>query len=279
MNDEFSITPGPVATVVRPAGRAQLARIGLLGIGVAALIAAAMLIFGAGAAPTGTLAAGTEGSSSGTTGIPETFNGFRGGPGGPGGPGFGHGPGRGITITAISGSDLSLETVDGWTRTITVDDGTTYSESGDDISLDDLAVGDEIAFRQTLEDDGSWTIDAIAVILPHVGGEVTAVDGSTITVSQRDDTTATINVDGSTEYIVNGDVATLADVEVGMFLVAEGTENADGSLNATDVRAAERGIFRGPGGKGFGFGHGPGRDPNVADPDATGAPSTTDSAS
>jgi hypothetical protein len=107
---------------------------------------------------------------------------------------------------------------------------------------------------------------------------VTAVDGSTITVTRRDDTTTTINVDGSTEYIVNGDVATLADVEVGMFLVAEGTENADGSINATDVRAAERGLFRGPG-KGFGFGHGPGRDPNDVDPDATDAPATTDSAS
>src|SRR5687768_17412135 len=131
MNDEFSIMPGPVATVARPAGRAQLARIGLLGIAAAALIAAAMLVFGAGASPTGTLAAGTEGSSRGTVGTTEILNGFR---GGPGGFGFGHGPGRGITITAISGSDLSLETADGWTRTITVDDGTTYSESGDEIT-------------------------------------------------------------------------------------------------------------------------------------------------
>jgi hypothetical protein len=274
MNDEFTITPGPVATAAPPpAGRAQLARIGLLGIGAAALIAAAMLIFGAGASPGGTLAAGTDASSSATR---EGLTEFR---GGPGGPGFGHGPGRGITVTAISGSDLSLETVDGWTRTITVDDGTTYSESGDEIALGDLAVGDEIAFRQTLEDDGSWTIDAIAVILPHVGGSVTAIDGSTIRVTQRDDTTATINVDAGTEYIVNGDVATLADIEVGMFLVAEGTENADGSLDAADVRAAERGVFRGPGGKGFGFGHGPGRDSNGVDPDATETPGTTDSAS
>ena len=274
MNDEFTITPAPVAAAAAPpAGRAQLARIGLLGIGAAALIAAAMLIFGAGASPGGTLAAGTDGTSSATG---DVLTGLR---GGPGGPGFGHGPGRGVTVTAISGSDLSLETADGWTRTITVDDGTTYSKSGDEITLADLAVGDEIAFRQTLEDDGSWTIDAIAVILPHLGGEVTAVDGSTITVTRRDDTTATINVDGATEYIVNGDVATLEDIEVGMFLVAEGTENADGSLDAADVRAAERGAFRGPGGKGFGFGHGPGRGPNGFDPGATDAPGTTDSAS
>ena len=273
MNDDYTLTPAPVATAAPRDRRAQLARIGLLGIASAALIAAAMLVFGAGATPTGTLAAGTDGSSTGTT---ETLNGFR---GGPGERGFGNGPGRGITITAISGSDIALQTVDGWTRTIAVDDGTTYSKSGDDITLGDLAVGDEIGFRQALEDDGSWTIDAIAVILPHAGGEVTAVDGSTIAVTRRDGTTATINVDGSTEYIVNGDVAALADVEVGMFLVAEGTENADGSINATDVRAAAHGTFRGPGGKGFGSGHGPGHDPHDVDPDATEAPVTTDSAS
>ncbi len=190
----------------------------------------------------------------------------------------------GITVTAISSSNISLETVDGWSRTITVDADTTYSRSGDEIALGDLAVGDEIAFRQTLEDDGSWTIDAIAVIPPHVGGEVTAVDGSTITVEQRDGTSATITVTDATEYQVNGDDATLADVEVGMKLVAEGTENADGSLTASEVRAADPDGFRGPGGHGGrGPGFGPGFDffggDNDADPDATEAPSASDSAS
>lgn len=260
---------GPAAIAASPARTAVMARIGLLGIGAAALIAAAILAFGAGTTPTGTLAAGT------TNGANDTVTpGLGGGPGGPGGRGGpGHGP-RGITITAIAGSDISLETADGWTRTITVDADTAYSKSGDAIALGDLAVGDEIAFRQTLEDDGSWTIDAVAVILPHVGGEVTAVSGSTITVEQRDGTTATITVNGNTEYQVNGDNAALADVEVGMFLVAAGTENADGSLTATDVRAGERGM----GGRG-GFHGGPG--PNGIwgeKPDGMEAPSATDSA-
>src|SRR4029450_8055737 len=107
----------------------------------------------------------------------------------------------------------------------------------------DLAVGDRIAFRQTLEDDGSWTIDAIAVILPHLGGAGTAVDGSTITVEGRDGETATITVNGDTEYQVNGDDATLADVEVGMVLIAEGTDNGDGLITATEVKAADRDAF------------------------------------
>jgi hypothetical protein len=277
MNDDYGIPLTPVAAAVERSVPGPLVRVGLLGIAAAALVAVAILAFGATASPAGTLAAGTDAGTGSTT----ILNGF----GGPGGPGFGGrgGPGHGfggVIITAISGSNLSLETADGWTRTITVDDGTTYSESGDEITLGDLAVGDEIAFRQTLEDDGSWTIDAIAVILPHVGGEVTAVDGSQITVEQRDGTTATITVNGDTGYQVDGDDATLADVEVGMVLVAEGTENADGSLTATEVRAADPDAFRGrgPGGRGFHFGFGPNGDDDSA-PDATDAPSASGSAS
>lgn len=271
--DEFTTPPAPVqAVAASPAAAgasartAILARIGLLGIGAAALIAVAALAFGSSASPTGTLAAGTGADAAGGV---ATLHGFR-GPGGRGG--FGHGMG-GITITAIAGSNLSLETADGWTRTITVDADTTYAKGGDAIELGDLAIGDRIAFRQTLEDDGTWSIDAIAVILPHVGGKVTAVSGSTITVEQRDGTRATITVTAETEYRVNGDNAEFADVEVGMLLVARGTENADGSLTATDVRAGERGM----GGRG-GFHGGPGPNGFWGESGAE-APSATDTAS
>jgi hypothetical protein len=271
--DEFTTPPSPLqaATLVRP-GTAAWARVGLLGIAAAAILAAAIVAFGAAAQPNGTLAAGT---SSGVNDSPLVIdlNGL-GRPGDRGG--FGHGMGA-VEITAISGSSISLKTVDGWTRTITVDADTTYSKSGDTIALGDLAVGDDIAFKQTLEDDGSWTIDAIAVIPPRVGGEVTAVSGSTITVEGRDGTSATIKVTADTDYQVDGDDAALADVKVGMFLVAEGTENADGSLTATDVRAADPDSFPGRGGHGFKFGPGPGG-PWGDKPDATTAPSATGSA-
>ena len=283
MPDEFTVPPTPAAPhpgIPMPAGEgavpaasgrrtATLARVGLLGIGAAALIAVAALAIGSTFAPSRTLA-GSD-TKEPATGSVEL---------GPfGGPGFGGRGGHafmlgGITITAISGNDISLETEDGWTRTITVDAGTEYSKSGDEIGLADLAVGDRVAFRQTLGDDGSWTIDAIAVILPHVGGEVTAVDGSTITIERRDGETTTINVTGDTEYKVDGDDATLADVEVGMVLIAEGTENDDGSLTATEIKAADPDSFGppfggGPGRHGFGFGLGPGFDWKGDNPEAS----------
>ena len=76
-----------------------------------------------------------------------------------GGPGFGFGFGRtavgigigfgGVTITAIDGSNLSLKTDDGWTRTIAVTSDTKITRADKTIAVGDLKVGDEITFRQT----------------------------------------------------------------------------------------------------------------------------------
>ena len=267
--DDFISPPEPVQSVAaRRAAPMPWARIGLLGVAVAALLAAAILAFGSTAAPSGILAAGTA-TDNGST-IVEDLNGA----GGPGLRGFGHG---GITITAIAGNEISLTTGDGWARTITVDSGTTYAKGGATIALGDLKVGDQVGFRQTKESDGTYTIDKLAVILPHLGGLVTAIDGSTITVSQRDGTTATIKVTGDTTYMVAGATATLADVKVGMVLLAQGTENSDGSLTAAAVRAGTLGD-RGPGKGGFG----PGRDHDGGDdglgPDSPAAPNATSTA-
>src|SRR5829696_6979854 len=80
--DEFISPPAPVraglsAEALRQpqSAPARWARVGLLGIGVAAIIAAAMLAFGFGASPAGTLAAGTTGDGSAAV---QSLNGFGG---------------------------------------------------------------------------------------------------------------------------------------------------------------------------------------------------------
>ena len=105
----------------------------------------------------------------------------------------------GVTITAINGSSLSLKTDDGWTRTIAVTSDTTITRAGTTIAVGDLKVGDEIAFRQDRQDDGTYTITEIHVVLPTVAGQVTKIDGSTITVQRMDGTTQVIHVDGSND--------------------------------------------------------------------------------
>ncbi|MEO8438025.1 MAG: DUF5666 domain-containing protein, partial [Chloroflexota bacterium] len=86
-----------------------------------------------------------------------------------------------------------------------------------------------------------------AVVLPTIGGQVTAVNGDTITVTQRDGTSATIHVDANTTYKVNGADGKLTDVKVGSFVAAEGILRSDGSLDAAAVRngLGGRGGFKG----------------------------------
>jgi hypothetical protein len=178
----------------------------------------------------------------GLGGLPDGFAGFA-------GPHAGFGAGN-ITITAINGSSISLETVDGWTRTITVTDETQLSKDGEEITLAELQVGDKVRFRQTVDDNGTWTVTAIAVVSPSVFGQVTAVNADSIALSQRDGSSVTVHVDGSTKFSVGGETGkALSDIEVGMIAAASGEENSDGSLDAKGVRAGSiwDGIGRGRG--------------------------------
>jgi Domain of unknown function (DUF5666) len=178
-----------------------------------------------------------------------------------------------ITITSIDGSSLSLATEDGWTRTIDVTDTTTITKGGATITLGDLAVGDEIQFRQERATDGTYTVTAIVVVLPHVVGEISAIDGSTITVTQPGGTTATIHVDSDTPYKIAGAAGSLSDLKVGAVIVAQGTQRSDGSLDADVVGSGPMGGFKDGGGHhGFpdGLG-GPDKDPAASPAPSSGA--------
>jgi hypothetical protein len=148
-----------------------------------------------------------------------------------------------VEVTAINGADVSLQTEDGWTRTITVAEGTKLTKAGDAITLADIAVGDAVRFAETRNGDGTYTVTAVAVILPLVAGEVTVRTDATITVRQRDGSTVTVNVNGDTDYVArNYGTATLEDIEVGQFILAQGARNEDGSLDATDVLTGHGGF-------------------------------------
>lgn len=252
MVDQTTPTPEVAAR------RSSVARIGILGALAAGIVGAAILIFGTTATPAGTLAAANGATS---TAVDLQGRGSRDGDmGGFGGHGF-----RGITIAAMTGSNVSLKTVDGWTRTITIASDTALTKGTATITLSDLKVGDEVRFAQTRQTDGSFSITKLTVVLPHAGGTVTAVSGSSITVTRRDGTAATIKVTSSTTYEV-GDTTgkALTDVKVGMFVGAVGTLNSDGSLTASAVRAIDPASFPGRGDHG---GHGPWD--NGAAPDAS----------
>ncbi len=232
----------PTSFTGRTPRRGESLRAGMIvGTGLVVALGAAVAM---GASPAASGAAGASGAPT----VPAEVSGsnLRGGPGlFPGGPGadFGRGgPGKGdgrgfgqVSVTAISGSSVSLATEDGWTRTITTTSATTITRGGAAATLADLEVGDEIHFRQTRNVDATYTITAIEIVLPHAAGTVAAVAADTITITLRDGTTQAITTTGTTAYRTGKAAGARADVKVGTVIVAIGEKAADGSLTATSV--------------------------------------------
>jgi len=157
------------------------------------------------------------------------------------GKGFGRGgfdgPGRfgAVRITSISGSNLTLKTEDGWTRTIAITSTTTITKDGATIGAGDLSVGDQIRFRQNRASDGTFTITAIDVVLPKVAGTVTAITADSITVTGRDGTSRTITTTSSTTYRLGTAAASRSDVVVGSTILATGVAGTGDAFTATTV--------------------------------------------
>ena len=98
-----------------------------------------------------------------------------------------------ITITKIDGSNLSLQTTDGWTRTIDAT-GATITKGGQTITVADLKVGDQITFREARQTDGTYKITTIQVQLPTASGTVTAVSSGSVTITQFDGSSKTLTL-------------------------------------------------------------------------------------
>ena len=116
------------------------------------------------------------------------------------------------------------------------------------------------------------TLFAIAQQPPsptRVRGTIEAVDGDVLAVKSRGGEDFRLHMTGDLR-VVGITKISLSDIKVGAFIVAEGTQRTDGSLDAVRVASG----FHGPDGHG---GHGPGDndDDNGTNPNASPAPSST----
>ncbi|GGG96312.1 DUF5666 domain-containing protein [Silvibacterium dinghuense] len=210
----------------------------------------------------------------------------QGGPGGPGG-----GPGAGMmqafnehgvqgTVTAISGSNLTVKTDDGTTWKIETGPNTRVRKQRDQIKLTDIHVGDMVgAFGD--KDDKAKDLGAIAVIVidkeqyekakadfgkTWTTGVVQSIVETKITIKRPDNVVQTIVVDENTSFRKRRDSITLADIKAGDNITARG------GLQGTDFLAKTLNVGGpggpgGPGGRGFGGpGNGPGNGPESGNP-------------
>ena len=105
-----------------------------------------------------------------------------------------------------------------------------------------MKVGSRVVVVGEKATNGNLTATSVTVILPRVGGTVASVSGNTITITRRDGTKLTVHVGADTSIGVGGvEKATVADVKTGMVIAVVGVQRADGSLDATKVRAGQPG--------------------------------------
>lgn len=179
-------------------------------------------------------------------------------------------------VTAISGSTITIKDRRGASHVIHTTASTTVRRAGQNASLSDIITGAQISAVGTKNSDGSLDAEAIVIVLPHAGGQIKSVSGSTLTLTDPRDSSATItiHVTASTRYVTvtqgsNGPIqsaSSFSALKVGVFVAVEGTKNSDGSLTAEVVtilpnppagKPAPGGPMGGPGGGPGGPGGGP----------------------
>jgi hypothetical protein len=154
-------------------------------------------------------------------------------------------PGVHGKVTAITGTDITVQDQKDTSAThvIHTSASTTFTRAGQTSSLSAVTVGGAVSAVGTQNSDGSLQAEAVRIELPQAGGQITAINGTTVTVQDRKGT-QTIHLSDSTKitsvtFGTSGPTetpATVSDLKVGVEIRSEGTLASDGSLNAEVVR-------------------------------------------
>ncbi len=153
-------------------------------------------------------------------------------------------PSYGGTVSNVSGNTITITSGRAkTTRTIHTTGATTYTEDGKTVTASAVTKNARIRAFGALNSDKSLNAELVEVVLPHIAGQVKTVSGTAVTLTRRNDTVV-IHLSGSTTYTnvtwgtsgPTSGAATVSDVQAGKYIVAAGTKNSDGSLNATSVR-------------------------------------------
>src|SRR3989344_2809292 len=156
------------------------------------------------------------------------------------------------TITAISGSDITVSGSNGSTYTVHGANAT-LSGNGGTIVFGDLMVGDTVAVRGTLDGTALTAVSvrdlslARRTFLSAIGaagaGVVTSISGSTFTIDPIGaQSTTTVTTNGSTTYLLNGQATTSDALSVGSKVFVSGTTTSATSITAAIVSIWNSGI-------------------------------------
>ncbi len=168
-------------------------------------------------------------------------------PPGPGGnpPGPRGGPGAGPLwqaprlkgeIISIAATSFTMTGPNG--RDVTVEVDATTSYIGSLTAFSDLHVGNEVGVAGRRSGEGALLarviidVDSLPLGIP-VGGEVTAVTSTKLTIEMRDGLTFSFTIDSGTDYLSRDNAATtIADVKVGDKVGVVFDQSSSGTLTA-----------------------------------------------
>jgi preprotein translocase subunit YajC len=201
--------------------------------------------------------------------------------GSPAGGGYGSGQGGGMmgggrgvggTVTAVSGSTITIKTEEGDTYQILTSANSRIVKRVDRqpeaVKISDIHVGDALMAGGEV-DAKAKTVGAVFVMLltpeqaaqakkrreefgkTWTAGEVTVIKDTDITIKRMDGVAQTVSVDENTSFKKRGDSITLADIQVGDRVTAQGALKGT-TFVATAVNIGRAGGPGGPGGPGAG---------------------------
>jgi hypothetical protein len=122
------------------------------------------------------------------------------------------------TVSAVSGSVITITGGEGFTRTIDVSSTTTFSEGGTAVALSAVVVGSKIKAQGLVSSDQT-ALDAISVVIAapkDVRGNVSAVTSTSVTVLGSDNTSTTLTIAPTTTFFEGSTPVTAAALVVGV---------------------------------------------------------------
>jgi len=141
-----------------------------------------------------------------------------------------------LRVTAVNGDTINAITRGGQPVTITVGTTTTYKEVGvTSAALSNVQPGESILVRGKRTATRTIQATVVRILLARDAGVVTAVNGQSLTVTGLNGTSHTVTLGATTAISASGATAPQSAITPNTAIVAVGTPNADGSLNATRV--------------------------------------------
>jgi hypothetical protein len=136
----------------------------------------------------------------------------------------------------VNGSQVVVAQQDGLYVTVNTSSLTTYQENGQSVPASEVQAGRVVSVSGTVSSDHTQ-IDAttIEIVLPSVAGRVTAVSGTTITITGLSGTAETVTTVSSTVFRNQSRTTTIASVTKGDFVQAFGAPSSDDSFAAVSV--------------------------------------------